>query len=394
MRRTVVTERLQDVIRRRGADPLRRVRRAALYDEHDGFFTRGGGAGRAGRDFVTSPEVGPLFGALVARALDSWWERAGRSPTRSSSSRRAPGSGRLAADVLRADAGVRARAALRAGGALAGAARRRSASSSRSSRPRTRSGPPRPARPRGAARRRWPGPGPIVTSLDELPAAPVDGVVLANELLDNLPFRIVERAAGEWQEVRVGLDGNDRFIEVLVPAPAELQPTADRVSPPDPAPGTRLPVPTGVSVWFERVRDLLRRGYLLVIDYAADSAELAERGQDGWLRTYRGHERGSAPLEAAGAQDITYDVPVDFLVETAGRTGFTLLDHTTQADWLRGLGVDELAAAAAGEWRERAPVGDLAAVAARSRVHEADALTDPAGLGAHHVFVFGRSGPG
>ncbi len=35
----------------------------ALYGE-GGFFTRGGGAGRAGRDFVTSPEVGPLFGAL------------------------------------------------------------------------------------------------------------------------------------------------------------------------------------------------------------------------------------------------------------------------------------------------------------------------------------------
>jgi len=31
------------------------------------------GAGRGGRDFVTSPEVGPLFGALVARALDGWW---------------------------------------------------------------------------------------------------------------------------------------------------------------------------------------------------------------------------------------------------------------------------------------------------------------------------------
>ena len=36
-----------------------------------------GGAGRAGRDFVTSPEVGQLFGALVARALDGWWRDAG-----------------------------------------------------------------------------------------------------------------------------------------------------------------------------------------------------------------------------------------------------------------------------------------------------------------------------
>jgi len=49
----------------------------ALYGP-SGFFTRGGGAGRAGQDFVTSPEVGPLFGACVARAIDREWERLGR----------------------------------------------------------------------------------------------------------------------------------------------------------------------------------------------------------------------------------------------------------------------------------------------------------------------------
>ncbi|MFM8713464.1 MAG: hypothetical protein ACKOE7_08900, partial [Actinomycetota bacterium] len=49
----------------------------ALYGEH-GFYTRGGGrAGRRG-DFLTSPEVGPLFGAVIARALDTWWVELGR----------------------------------------------------------------------------------------------------------------------------------------------------------------------------------------------------------------------------------------------------------------------------------------------------------------------------
>src|SRR5262245_17990925 len=46
---------------------------AALYDPTFGFFTRGGGAGRR-RDFLTSPEVGPLFGAVLARVLDAWWD--------------------------------------------------------------------------------------------------------------------------------------------------------------------------------------------------------------------------------------------------------------------------------------------------------------------------------
>ncbi len=73
------------------------------------------------------------------------------------------------------------------------------------------------------------GMGPIVTALDELPAVPLDGVVLANELLDNLPFRIVERADDGWNEVRVGLDG-DELTETLLPAADELAAEADLVA--------------------------------------------------------------------------------------------------------------------------------------------------------------------
>ena len=48
-----------------------------LYDPDAGFYGVGGGAGRS-RDFLTSPEVGPLFGAVMARAIDSWWDELGR----------------------------------------------------------------------------------------------------------------------------------------------------------------------------------------------------------------------------------------------------------------------------------------------------------------------------
>lgn len=47
----------------------------ALYTPGLGFYAGGGGAGRR-RDFLTSPEVGPLFGTVIARALDSWWDDA------------------------------------------------------------------------------------------------------------------------------------------------------------------------------------------------------------------------------------------------------------------------------------------------------------------------------
>ena len=50
---------------------------AALYGP-EGFYEReGGGAGRRG-DFLTAPEVGPLFGAVLVRALDAWWDAQGR----------------------------------------------------------------------------------------------------------------------------------------------------------------------------------------------------------------------------------------------------------------------------------------------------------------------------
>jgi hypothetical protein len=57
----------------------------------------------------------------------------------------------------------------------------------------------------------------------------------------------------------------------------------------------------------------------------------------------------------------------------------------SQAEWLRAWGIDELVAEGRAEWGERAHVGDLAAVEARSRVGESEALLDPAGLGGFRV---------
>ena len=391
MRSREASPRLRDEIRRRGPIPFDEFVEHALYDEHDGFFMRGGGAGRAGRDFVTSPEVGALFGALVARALDRWWDELG-APDPFVVIDAGASRGRLAADVLRAP--PRCAPALRyvmvERSPLLRAAQREVLAVEPvedALGPAERTEPDEPAVP-------MTGVGPIVSALEDLPASPVRGVVVANELLDNLPFRIVERAGTGWLEVRVGAtDG--ALVEVLVAAPEELAGAADRVAAGAAlAPGARLPVPTGTAEWLQRVGDALRAGYLTVIDYAADAVALASRGQEGWLRTYRGHDRGGPALVAPGSQDITCDLPVEHLVESARRAGLALVEHTRQADWLRALGVEELADAAAGTWRKRAPVGDLEAVAARSRVHEADALTDPAGLGAHHVFVFEKVAPG
>src|SRR3954447_11797653 len=69
---TPVAARLVERIARHGPLPYEAFVAAALYDPDGGFYASGGAAGRRG-DFLTAPEVGPLFGAVVARALDAWW---------------------------------------------------------------------------------------------------------------------------------------------------------------------------------------------------------------------------------------------------------------------------------------------------------------------------------
>ncbi|MGH9138968.1 MAG: hypothetical protein ACRD0G_18305, partial [Acidimicrobiales bacterium] len=109
------------------------------------------------------------------------------------------------------------------------------------------------------------------------------------------------------------------------------------------------------------------------------TAELATRPQADWLRTYRGHQRGTEPLSDLGTQDITVEVCVDQLASVRPPSC-----DTAQADWLRAHGIDELIAEGRRAWQERTG-DDLPALTMRSRVTEAEALLDPAGLGAFRV---------
>ena len=357
---------IRDLIRREGPVPFDVYMEAVLYGE-GGFFSSGRGVQR---DFVTSPEVGSLFGLCVARRLDEYWRALG-DPDPFLVIEAGAGNGRLAQSILRAAPDcVRAMryVCVERSDALRAEQRTRLPLEP----PEDAIGPflrishddaPVPA----------PNAGPVVTALAEMPAIEATGVVvIANELLDNLPFGIAHYDGERWSEVRVGLDG-DRLVEVLVPMP----------DPPavDVAPGARVPIPRALPSWFATCESVVRHGFVVAIDYMTDRPELR-------LRTYRGHERSDDPLVDPGSLDITADVVVDHVLHAA--SGFALVEHTTQADWLRAAGIDQLADAGAQRWREGAHRGDLDALAGRSFVHEAAVLTDLAGLGAHHVLVLQR----
>ncbi len=371
---------LVERIRRHGPVGFDALVEAALYAPGTGFFAAGGRAGRGG-DFITSPEVGPLFGAVVARALDAWWHALG-DPDPFVVVEAGAGRGTLAVAV-RAAAPACAPALTYVLVERSPALRARHGEHLPLTVP-TQALPPAPAdeddEPAAAAD------GPRFTSLADLPAGPLTGVVLANELLDNLPLRVLERsAAGGWREVAYTLvDDRPPVVECLVPVDDRLAARADGWAPAA-APGQRIPVLTDALDWLRRAMEVLDRGRVVVVDYGATTAELAARPATGWLRTFRGHERGGLAHEDLGAQDITVDVPVDQLVSVARPD----VDDD-QATWLRDHGLDALVEDGRRTWAERAHLGDLEAMKARSRVREAEALTDPSGLGAFRVLEWGR----
>ena len=208
-----------------------------------------------------------------------------------------------------------------------------------------------------------------IESTATMPTGPIDGVVIANELLDNLPFRLAVFDQA-WREAFVRVDADGRFVEVLS-APFDPSPP---FLPAAGAFGSRAPLIDRAARFVADARAIVRTGSVLAIDYATPiTAMLAGRPYRDWLRTYRGNERGEHYLVAPGTQDITIDVPIDQLPEpdtVRAQAAFLQL-------WVIGELVDECKRV----WEEQAARPGLEAMKMRSRISEAEALLDPDGLG-------------
>ncbi len=320
------------------AVPFEAFMHDALYGP-DGFYTSG--RGRAGRrgDFITSPEVGPLFGAVMARFLDAEWVRIGR-PDVFTVVDAGAGPGTLARAVLAAQPDCSAALCYISVDV---------------------SDEQRAGHPAG------------VVSRSDLPEGPFDGVIIANELLDNLPFRLAVFDDG-WREAFIAHDADGRqYTRLSEQLSAVFDPRPD-VLPARAALGSRAPLQDAAARWVVDARARLRTGSLVVLDYGvATTAELANRPWRDWLRTYRGHERGGHYLAEPGSQDITADVCVDQLPEPD--------TVRSQAQWLQLHGIAELVAEGKQYWSEHAARPDLKAMTMRSRIAESEALLDGSGLG-------------
>jgi SAM-dependent MidA family methyltransferase len=196
------------------------------------------------------------------------------------------------------------------------------------------------------------------------------GVVLANELLDNLPFRRARRRVGEVVEVRVGLDG-DRLVDVESPADPELRSYAEPL-----VDGGETTYPVGAFAFIDELAVTMRRGYALLVDYGSPT------GPSQAAHGYRNQRLVADVLAEPGSTDVTAGVDLGAIAERARSRGLEPIGQVDQSSALRALGYDEWAGDARATQGELLDAGEgrraLRAWDARSR---AALLVDPSALG-------------
>ncbi|MDP9241549.1 MAG: SAM-dependent methyltransferase [Actinomycetota bacterium] len=289
--------------------------------------------GAAGH-FVTSPHVHEVFATLLPEALRELWEHLDR-PGHLRVVEVGAGDGTLARQLLERWAGlpVDYTAVERSEGARAELSKL-----------------------------------PVTVARDLREVGPISGgYVLANELLDNLPFRRVRGSERGPMEIRVGLE-DARLVEIQTPCSVELQQLAGAIEL-----GEELAVPVGAFRFIDDLAVTLHDGYALLIDY--------EGGRND-LHGYRGQRVVEVDLDHPGSTDITAGVNLRAIARHAERAGFEVFPTVSQTSALTSLGYDRWVA----QERERQGAllrGDAGteAVRAWSSRNAAAELVDPAALG-------------
>ena len=214
----------------------------------------------------------------------------------------------------------------------------------------------------------------VVEGLGRL--GPLDpAIVVANELLDNLPFRRVRRRGDETVEVRVGVDGA-RLVEVEVPADDVLRSAAEPPAGAGTAGTSEVVVPTGALTFVDDLAAQMRSGYALLVDYGSAT------GPAGEVHAYREHRLVEDVLADPGSADITAGVDLGMVSAYARSRGLVAFEVVSQWSAMLALGFERWMRA------ELLHQGDLLnarrgtdAVHAWEGRNRARLLVDPAGLG-------------
>jgi len=295
--------------------------RLVLYAPGLGYYSAGSVKFGAAGDFVTAPELSPLFAHCLANQCAQVLAISGGEVLELGA-----GTGSLAAGVL---------ARLAALGQLPHRYRILEVSADLRARQRQALSALAPA---VAARVEW---------LDALPVVPIAGVVIANEVADALPFQRFVIDGEAAYERGVGLAAGGALVNADRPASPALLAELARIAPDGWPPHYESELCPMLGPWIAGLAQALSHAVVLLIDYGLPRHEYYHWQRDrGTLRCHFRHRAHDDPLLYPGVQDVTAWVDFTRVAEAACDAGLDVTGFCTQAAFLLANGIEAEVAAA------------------------------------------------
>jgi SAM-dependent MidA family methyltransferase len=337
-----------------GALPFSAYMERCLYAPGLGYYSAGSRKFGSAGDFVTAPELSPLFGRCLAQTCNTVLEQLHGGDILEFGA----GSGALAVDVL---------GELERLGRLPG----RYLILERSAELR--------ARQQQRVAEQLPRLQERISWLDALPEPGFAGVLLANEVLDAMPAEVFQWTGARIEQFYVscsaaGFDWHRQATQddVLVAAVQGVQQACELAA------GYRSEVNLSIAPWLESVAGMLDRGLLLLSDYGYPRHEYYHpQRNEGTLMCHYRHRAHTDPLLWPGLQDITTHVDFTAVAEAGVAAGLDVSGFTSQAGFLLDCGLDKLLQASG-------PVGSASYIKAAQQVKQ---LTLPGEMGERFAFI-------
>jgi len=305
-----------DIDRAGGAIPFARFMELALYAPELGYYSAGKHKFGAAGDFVTAPELGPVFAQCLARQCAQILAALPQGDILEAGA----GSGALAVQLLLELERLGQLPAhyfiLEISSALR--ARQQALFANQTA--------------HLLERVHW---------LDSLPPVGFRGIVLGNELLDAMPVECFRVGADGIEQLQVGWEEN-RFVWRGMRANDALLNRVTALGLPE---GYVSEIGFAAEGWVRSIADILEQGVLLLVDYGFPGHEFYHpQRTTGTLMCHYRHRAHGDPLVFVGLQDITAHVDFTAIARAGTESGLSLLGYTSQALFLLGCGLDDLAA--------------------------------------------------
>ncbi len=287
----------------------------ALYSPNWGYYNRSQSPLGATGDFITAPELTPLFGYTLANQCEAILKHLSHPELFEFGA----GTGRLCIDILtrleQLDALPNAYHILEVSGALASQQQHTIQAEI----------------PHLADRIQW---------HTSLPNTPFEGVILANEVLDAMPVHRFLKTPDGIFESMIGLDSNQQLVEHFEPCVnTELTQHVQNILTHDVTPYTSE-ANLIMTHWIKSCFSLLTRGAVILIDYGFPQHEYYHPDRSkGTLMCHYQHTTHPNPLHHPGEEDITAHVDFTHVADSALQAGFDVTGYTNQASFLLANGL-------------------------------------------------------